>query len=363
MRRGCFTGLSTVVFLMCAGAAPPIGPKEAQVPAAPLPKQHPGGPFCGISCVYAAFRLHGRQVSFDSLLDARYVTSQQGSRVRDLLRAIEEHGGHALAIDNLSADALRAAEHPMILHVRRPGHQTTYSHWVLFLGVEDGQARLLDPPEELETIPLAELLALWDGTAILVTREPPSLLSLRIASWSWFVASLLGCAALLVLARQIGSASRLSPRVFPYLALPALVLLAAVLSHLLWPEGFFRNRGAIAQVAGRYFEPRLTQLDYTQTRQMVKEGAVLLDARTPDAFEYDRLPNALNWPITASLSERNRLFARLPADRPVIVYCQSSGCTWAATVASDLILRGHPNVFVYRGGVNDWFTQEVADAR
>jgi rhodanese-related sulfurtransferase len=302
-------------------------------------------------------------VAFETLLDVRFVGSQEGSTVRELVRAIEEHGGHALAIDNLSADALRAAAHPMILHVRRPGHQTTYSHWVLFLGVEDGQARLLDPPEEMETIPLAELLALWDGTAILVAPGPPSLLSLRVASWTWFVASLLGCAALLVLARQIGSASRLSPRVFPYLALPSLVVVAAMLSHLLWPEGFFRNRGAIAQVAGRYFEPPLTRLDFTQTRQMMKEGAILLDARTPDAFQYDHLPDALNWPISASLSERNRLFARLPAERPVIVYCQSSGCTWAATVASDLILRGHSKVYVYRGGVNDWFSQEVADAR
>lgn len=57
-------------------------------------------------------------------------------------------------------------------------------------------------------------------------------------------------------------------------------------------------------------------------RQLVEQGALLLDVRTPAEFSEGHVPHATNIPV-------QELGARLgevgPKTRPVVVYCRSGG--------------------------------------
>jgi phage shock protein E len=61
----------------------------------------------------------------------------------------------------------------------------------------------------------------------------------------------------------------------------------------------------------------------TQTRQLLKEGALIVDVRSKEEFAADHLPQAINLP----LSEVAGSIANVAPDkqRPVLLHCLSGG--------------------------------------
>lgn len=68
-------------------------------------------------------------------------------------------------------------------------------------------------------------------------------------------------------------------------------------------------------------------------RQLVEQGALLLDVRTREEFHEQHVPRALNIPVQ-ELAQRMREVG--PASRPIVVYCRSGG---RSAMAAEL-LRG-----------------------
>ncbi len=73
-------------------------------------------------------------------------------------------------------------------------------------------------------------------------------------------------------------------------------------------------------------EPLLRRVQFAEARERVREGAVWLDVRYPSEYQYDKLPGAINVP----LSEVRNMFALLDRSRDYVVYCQSGRRSAAA---------------------------------
>jgi rhodanese-related sulfurtransferase len=73
-------------------------------------------------------------------------------------------------------------------------------------------------------------------------------------------------------------------------------------------------------------EPLLRRVRFEQARERVREGAIWLDVRYPSEYQYDKLPGAINVP----LSEVRNMFAVLDRSREYVVYCQSGRRSAAA---------------------------------
>jgi rhodanese-related sulfurtransferase len=82
-------------------------------------------------------------------------------------------------------------------------------------------------------------------------------------------------------------------------------------------------------------------------------AAVFIDAREPLFFEEGHLPGAVNFPVSAILERR---LPALPADRSrrLIVYCSGGDCEDSRIIARALTALGFENVFVFRGGWEEW---------
>lgn len=65
-----------------------------------------------------------------------------------------------------------------------------------------------------------------------------------------------------------------------------------------------------------------------KARQMVAQGALLLDVRTPAEFAGGHVQGAVNIPVQ-ELGQRMRELG--PTKRPVVVYCRSGGRSATAT--------------------------------
>ena len=180
------------------------GQLPALVPEAVAPEVS-GGPYCGVYCVYSAARMSGRNATFEALLDNRYIGSWKGSTLAELRDAVASLGLTPTAMVGLTAASLKSCPHPVILHVRRPGRRMPYAHWVLYAGVQDGRARIVDPPAGVEAVTFAELDAVWDGVGIVVSHEPVVASEIKASAW------LESASVLLAVIRLCGSARWPSP--------------------------------------------------------------------------------------------------------------------------------------------------------
>jgi len=142
--------------------------------AARSPTASPLGPrpHCGLYCLYSLLKLSGREADYRSLVKPEYYGSRQGSTLAELNRAAMDRGLHARIAARLSTRALRRCPCPALLHVRPHGEAREYNHYELFLGSENGQAKLFDPPEAPRLVDFEELAARWDGAALLVSGRP-----------------------------------------------------------------------------------------------------------------------------------------------------------------------------------------------
>ena len=60
----------------------------------------------------------------------------------------------------------------------------------------------------------------------------------------------------------------------------------------------------------------------SEVKQLLEQGAQLVDVLGEDEFEHDHLPGAINIPLKQLDAPTA---ARLDRDRPVIVYCNDFG--------------------------------------
>lgn len=91
-------------------------------------------------------------------------------------------------------------------------------------------------------------------------------------------------------------------------------------------------------------EPLLRGINMEQARQRVRGGAEWIDVRYMSEYQYDKLPGAVNIP----LSEIRNAFGALDIDKEYVVYCQSGRRSSAAAFL--LAQRGY-NVYWLEGGL------------
>ncbi len=328
-----------------------------------------GSSYCGIYCVYAAVHGFGRKMDFISLLQTKYVGSIHGSSIHELAAAVEDNGLHALPMMGLSRANLVSARTPIALHVSRAHSPAVFGHWILFLGMEDGQAKVLDAPHRPELMPVADILARWDGVGMYISEQPLS--PWRLKFESLFTGENLALfAALLVLTtilQRVLSARRGSPRPARpvWIAAPALLLAPAVMAlawHLLSHDGYARNLVAVRTVIQQHrpsFLPKLRVRD--MEKALHDENVVIVDARYPRDFQAGHLPGAINVPVFTTQAERRKLLDGVPKGARVIVYCQSEGCQFDEALGSALVAEGIDNVALFPGGWTQWEQKQPPD--
>ncbi len=339
-------------------------------------EQKDPGPYCGLYCVYGALQAIGRNVPFEAILRPRYVSSRQGSTINELEHAVVDSGAHAVGLEGLGGETLRTARHAMILHMATDGQLKQYDHWVLYCGMENGNARFLDLPNAMEIVPLSDVLARWNGTALVVSDQPVGVGSIVSREWLCYVnvvvlTVLIVCLADYSLGQFKSARGGETPRPdwtrFSCLLRQSSALLGCSLAlgiglHAIDDAGFFRNPAAARYVAAAnisHFFPRLT---HGEARRFVVErrGAVI-DARLPESFRQGSIPGAINVPVNASPAERREKLGHIPRNTPLLVYCQSSLCEFDEILAALLARDGFQAISLYPGGWKEWKNHDHPD--
>ena len=152
--------------------------------------------YCGIQAVYRAMLSLGTDVPFKKLIDRTYLGSSEGSSMTELSRAARDNGLYTLPLYHMRHAVLYDVRDPMILHIKvRPGG-SVFNHWVLFMGMEGGKARICDRFSPMSEMPLEELSERWDGNGLVISNHEISAFSVYVTSISVFAFNALLAGAL-----------------------------------------------------------------------------------------------------------------------------------------------------------------------
>lgn len=320
------------------------------------------GSYCGLYCIYATLHAYGKRIEFPTLLKMKYIGEMSGSSIQELSLAATDNGLQALAMSGLSRANLVAAQSPIILHVSTPDSPGYFNHWILFLGMENGLAKVVDAPHQPELIPVADVLARWDGVGLYVSDQLPSARMLKLEAICTGE-NLALAAGLLVLVGLMRRAARLRSAglnvVRPNWQMAGIMLAVAggltVAWHTLAEDGYVRNQVAIRTVIQQHRPSFLPKLTVPELEKSLKDPkVVVIDARYPRDFESGHVPGAINVPVFTTQVERRKLLANLPKGTRVIVYCQSENCQFDETLGAALYAEGIENVALFPGGIRQW---------
>jgi len=346
---------------------------EAQTVLPTLKEIEVSGPYCGIYSLVACLNVFGVHPDIQTLLVPEYVGSFQGSSNEELIKAAEANGLYGKTYGNLTWRELQKSDSPMILHFRSSFSDQRYNHWVAFLGVEGGRARIIDVPHELATIPFAELMAKWDGTAIVISDKPihGTIIHESRVNYLLMIASLLGFLFLLQhlfwnKSKEAFAASGLRQRlkhgVIQTSILLVTVFVIAILWHAFSDVGLLRNPTAVAEVTRRYYSVDIPEIALAEMQKIVSENNTpIFDARYIRDYNRRTIPQAKSLSINSSLTERQQQLQGIEKGKRIVVFCQSSGCGFADEVAQFLKFNGYNNVVIYRGGYREWEKNHESD--
>lgn len=93
--------------------------------------------------------------------------------------------------------------------------------------------------------------------------------------------------------------------------------------------------------------------DTHDAMQSPDPGFVLLDARSPSAYDRGHVPGAINIPHGKIIASR---MAQWPIDTLFVTYCAGPHCNGAARAAVRLAKLGYP-VKLMAGGITGWLDE------
>jgi rhodanese-related sulfurtransferase len=98
-----------------------------------------------------------------------------------------------------------------------------------------------------------------------------------------------------------------------------------------------------------------TNIDAETVQSLVESNtAILLDARTPEEFESCHIPKAINLPISQFEKKYHTVANLLAECHTIITYCEGIHCTDSSMLAMELHKKGHQDIFIYKGGIEEW---------
>jgi len=98
-----------------------------------------------------------------------------------------------------------------------------------------------------------------------------------------------------------------------------------------------------------------TEMDAETLDGLRETGTIIiLDARIPEKYGTAHIPGAVNLPI-ASFDVSYEATAHLMTEgKSLVLYCIGEHCIDSSLLARELYKKGHREIFVYKGGIEEW---------
>lgn len=128
---------------------------------------------CGIIACFTAGRAVGATFSLDDLALKCHWQADTSSSIQQLVDGLGAYGGISVAPAKLGPQALceilQTGVGTAVLFTRKDSDQI--NHAIAVLGVEPEGVLVLDYPELMKTVPIENIVDVWDGHALIFRRQ------------------------------------------------------------------------------------------------------------------------------------------------------------------------------------------------
>ncbi len=91
-----------------------------------------------------------------------------------------------------------------------------------------------------------------------------------------------------------------------------------------------------------------------EVQQAVANGALIVDARSPELFAEGHIRNAVSLPLVEIDTVLPGFLVQTPKAQTIIAYCSGFGCPDSFDLGVLLIEEGYQDVRVFEGGYPEW---------
>jgi rhodanese-related sulfurtransferase len=361
----CFYHLLSICLLVIITSNRTISASESkEIPSEFTAKRKSSSRYCGIYCLYTVMKLNDLKTNFRELVKPEYIGSRKGSSLAELKKAAEDYGLYAVPVNKLSSRLLKNCSHLVILHVKAELTSDEYNHYELFLGSEDGKAKLFDPPEPVKLVPYHELTPRWNGNGLIVSIKPIDLsvflnhtrkrFILYVAITIAVILTLHWVKLLIPEKTQNTRIRLMSLSITQSTGFAITALLCGMIYHFVNDTGMLANAkatSAIQQAHAGNFIPKVSE---RKVHKLLNDDTIFIDARFSRDYKAGHIEGAISLPVDANDIELQRATSNIAKDARIVTYCQSAGCKFAEKVAIKLIDDGFSNISIYKGGWAEW---------
>lgn len=288
---------------------------------------------CGLYSLYAASNALDRPLELAVLFNGEFVSSATGSTAVDLAQAAQSGGLAAVRLNGLSVGGLAELNCPVLLQLNL-GHLSTTQHWVACVGVSKTGVKIIDAPRPAEEWSFAELESCWTRVAVPVWNPEVSQPSIRLVQLGLVVTNVPWLSMPVLFSLLIVAMQSRFPRikvnsggvavVFQTTVIILFVSIWATIVFLLSPAKLTFGK-TIEQVS--CWSDDDVEVSYVKS---INPAALLIDSRVRADFEYAHIDKAISLPMSTSFHEFRKFTESVDRSRPIVVYCQSVNCQWAA---------------------------------
>ena len=98
--------------------------------------------------------------------------------------------------------------------------------------------------------------------------------------------------------------------------------------------------------------PSVREINLETAKNLQKNGALFVDARSEEYLEDGFIPGAINNDDTDALSDE--IATLIGFDKGFVIYCSDDDCGSSEDLAYDLQEYGFNNILVFKGGWKTW---------
>lgn len=305
------------------------------------------GANCGVLCAERVIHLHKKiDIPFSEIIHPKYISTKDGSTVSDLMSLLSDFGVAATAKSNVGLGTLSQLVQPAILHVRRSEFSVKYDHWILFLGRQNENFLVVDLPGNPFEMSGSELLSIWDGTAIFTSDKGQGLPGIY---FEWLFHEFLPIAAIVFVPMGLafllaGSAPK--SLIGSVMTMVMVGCFIGISRNLLFEGGMLRDFETTTAIL-RLRTP--TAIAESNDRQAFS-NAVAIDSRFEPDYLASHVKCAINIPVFSSRAEILEKLKDVERKSKIVIYCQSSRCSFSHTIAERLAFEGYSDLTIFVPG-------------
>lgn len=308
---------------------------------------------CGVYSVFLGGKILGVPCRLETVMKGEFVSSSQGSSLREVVAAGEALGMKAQPFYGLTTDGLANLSLPAVLHIRGRDHSRKLDHYVLLTAVDGEALTILNGTAGIQHRHMADLAARWEGTGIALGTQATGLHVPSGLGRGARAIIIVGLGLGLICIAQYATRWRLSASMMA----GALLMLAAAsatgwqayaadaplhaLNETAWVEKWFTNA----------FIPDVALTDVTNADS---RSTAIVDARTLQDFDAGHIRDALRIDPRQAMAGTAPIPVPVRDAQTVIVYCNNADCGASHIVAQHLRASGVQDVRVYSGGWDEY---------